>query len=66
MSSAELTEWMAYLVIEDEDQAGRYAAAGIARAREFNWQRTAHLVFAAYQRAVEQHASQATVTGSGQ
>jgi glycosyltransferase involved in cell wall biosynthesis len=52
-------------VLHHEDVAARCTSAGLARAREFNWQSTARLVYAAYQQAVEQHGSGRTVTGNG-
>jgi anthranilate phosphoribosyltransferase len=54
---------MAHL-LHHEDVAARCASAGLARARQFNWQSTARLVYAAYQHAVEQHGAGRTVTGS--
>jgi glycosyltransferase involved in cell wall biosynthesis len=53
-------------VLHYEDVAARCASAGLARAREFNWQSTARLVYAAYQRAVEQHGAGRTAPGDGQ
>jgi glycosyltransferase involved in cell wall biosynthesis len=52
-------------VLHHEDVAARCASAGLARAREFNWQSTARLVYAAYQHAVELHGAARTVPGSG-
>jgi len=59
-----LADAMARL-IHDEDMAARYASAGLARARTFNWQSTARLVYAEYERAVGQYGSGRTVAGNG-
>jgi glycosyltransferase involved in cell wall biosynthesis len=61
---AALADAMARL-IHDEDMAVRCASAGLARARNFNWQNTARLVYAEYERAVGQYGSGRTVTGNG-
>jgi glycosyltransferase involved in cell wall biosynthesis len=59
-----LADAMARLLHHD-DVAARCASAGLARAREFNWQSTARLVYAAYQHAVEQRGARRMVTGNG-
>jgi glycosyltransferase involved in cell wall biosynthesis len=59
-----LADAMARLIY-DEEMAAQCASAGLARARTFNWQDTARLVYAAYEDALEQHGSKRLVTGSG-
>jgi glycosyltransferase involved in cell wall biosynthesis len=40
-------------MIDDDGFAGACAAKGVVRAREFSWERTAHKVYEAYERAIE-------------
>jgi glycosyltransferase involved in cell wall biosynthesis len=52
-------------LIHHEDIALQCAAAGLVRARTFNWHNTARLVYTEYERAVGQYGSGRAVTGSG-
>jgi len=43
-------------VLADDHYAAACAAKGIARARDFSWERTAHLVVDVYRQAIDRHA----------
>ena len=62
--SVEMAEAMAH-VLGDGAFAAACAAKGVLRARRFNWNHTAHLVFEAYQTAIRDQASATTDRRAG-